>query len=225
MAAASQEALTLMRRPKKRPSSRRRNTAMALAKSTATVVVFMPPAVDPGEPPMSMSTMVTARARPLSEVRSAVLKPAVPGGDGLEQAHPHPLAQGQGGELVEEEPRRRRHDEHRRGDQDDLALHAVVVQAESVGADVVPGEEADAAHHDEAHDDQVHHRVGPVGGEGGVFRARRAHQVEARVAEGGDGMEHRHPDASEAEIPHEHRRKAGRADALDEEHRPQNEAG
>ena len=33
---------------------------MALAKSTATVVVFMPPAVDPGEPPMSMSTMVTA---------------------------------------------------------------------------------------------------------------------------------------------------------------------
>ena len=52
---------------------------MALAKSTATVVVFIPPAVDPGEPPMSMSTMVTATARPLREVRSAVLKPAVRG--------------------------------------------------------------------------------------------------------------------------------------------------
>ncbi len=79
MAAASQAALTLMRRPKKWPSSRRLNTAMALAKSTATVVVFMPPAVEPGEPPMSMSTMVTARARPLKAVRSAVLKPAVRG--------------------------------------------------------------------------------------------------------------------------------------------------
>ena len=40
-----------------------RNTANALATSTAAVVVLMPPAVEPGEPPMNISRMV--RPRPL----------------------------------------------------------------------------------------------------------------------------------------------------------------
>ena len=39
-----------------------RNTANALATSTAAVVVLMPPAVEPGEPPMNISRMVR-RAR------------------------------------------------------------------------------------------------------------------------------------------------------------------
>ena len=67
------------RRPKRRTLLRLRNTATALAASTATVVIFMPPAVDPGAPPTSMSPRSTDR--PLSDMaeRSPVLKPAVRG--------------------------------------------------------------------------------------------------------------------------------------------------
>ena len=72
-------ALLSIRRPKKWGSLRRWNTAMALANSTAAVVVFIPPAVDPGEPPISMSMMVSPCPTPERAVRSAVLKPAVRG--------------------------------------------------------------------------------------------------------------------------------------------------
>ena len=41
-------------------SSRLRKAAMALAMRTASVVTFMPPAVEPGAPPVSISKMVTA---------------------------------------------------------------------------------------------------------------------------------------------------------------------
>ena len=41
-------------------SSRLRKAAMALAIRTASVVTFMPPAVEPGAPPVSISKMVTA---------------------------------------------------------------------------------------------------------------------------------------------------------------------
>ena len=68
-----------IRRPKNRPFSRLRKTATVQASSTAMVVVFMPPAVEPGLPPMSMSPMVMVWPVSLRAVRSAVLKPAVLG--------------------------------------------------------------------------------------------------------------------------------------------------
>ena len=43
----------------------------------ASVVIFMPPAVDPGAPPVSMSMIITATPSSLSDVRSTVLNPAV----------------------------------------------------------------------------------------------------------------------------------------------------
>ena len=49
------------------------------AASTATVVTFMPPAVEPGAPPMSMRKIITARDTSLMAARSVVLKPAVRG--------------------------------------------------------------------------------------------------------------------------------------------------
>ena len=57
----------------------RRNTEIAEANRTAIVVVFIPPAVDPGEPPISMSRIITVRPTSLIRVRSAVLNPAVLG--------------------------------------------------------------------------------------------------------------------------------------------------
>ena len=79
MAAALRRASPSMRRPKQRGSSRLENTAAAENKSTASVVVFMPPAVEPGDPPMSMSITSTIWPTSLSAVRSMVLKPAVRG--------------------------------------------------------------------------------------------------------------------------------------------------
>ena len=46
-------------------------------KITAMVVVFIPPAVDPGEPPMSIKTIMSIWPASVIFVRSAVLKPAV----------------------------------------------------------------------------------------------------------------------------------------------------
>ena len=43
------------------------------------VVVFIPPAVDPGEPPMSIKTIMSIWPASVIFVRSAVLKPAVLG--------------------------------------------------------------------------------------------------------------------------------------------------
>ena len=57
----------------------RRKTAMAFASRTATVVVFMPPAVDPGEPPISIKSVMTDCPVSLTDVKSAVLNPAVLG--------------------------------------------------------------------------------------------------------------------------------------------------
>ena len=58
-------------------SSCRLNTEMAEAKRSAAVVVFMPPAVDPGEPPISMRKIMRKIPESENRVRSVVLKPAV----------------------------------------------------------------------------------------------------------------------------------------------------
>ena len=79
MVAAFLTAEPSMRRPKNSASSLRRKVAHILASRTANVVVFMPPAVEPGEPPNSIRTTINAcEVLPIA-ARSAVLKPAVRG--------------------------------------------------------------------------------------------------------------------------------------------------
>ena len=58
---------------------RLRNTAKVLAIRTVMVVVFIPPAVEPGEPPINIRMIRSMRPAPLKDVRSDVLKPAVLG--------------------------------------------------------------------------------------------------------------------------------------------------
>ena len=50
---------------------------MAVEHMTAKVVVFIPPAVDPGDPPISMRTTMITMPDSVSRVKSAVLNPAV----------------------------------------------------------------------------------------------------------------------------------------------------
>ena len=65
--------------PKHSGSSFLLKEAIAFLNSTATVTVFIPPAVDPGEPPISIRMIITARPNLDIELRSSVLKPAVLG--------------------------------------------------------------------------------------------------------------------------------------------------
>ena len=67
------------RRPKHWRSARRRNTARAASTNTARVVTLNPPAVEPGEPPTSISSVISSREGSLSWERSRVLYPAVRG--------------------------------------------------------------------------------------------------------------------------------------------------
>ena len=66
-------------RPKKWAESCLRNTDKAEEKSTAIVVVFIPPAVEPGEPPISIRMIISRSPVSLISVRSTVLNPAVLG--------------------------------------------------------------------------------------------------------------------------------------------------
>lgn len=68
-----------MRRPKRLAFSLRRKVEIAVVSKTAMVVVFKPPAVDPGLPPISISAMVINCPASLKSVNSTVLKPAVRG--------------------------------------------------------------------------------------------------------------------------------------------------
>ena len=57
----------------------RLNTEMVEAKSTVTVVIFIPPAVEPEEPPISIKQIIMRIPVWLITEKSAVLKPAVLG--------------------------------------------------------------------------------------------------------------------------------------------------
>ena len=68
-----------IRRPKKWVCSFRQNVEIAVAERTAMVVVFIPPAVEPGLPPISMSKMMIYCPVSFMDVKSIVLNPAVLG--------------------------------------------------------------------------------------------------------------------------------------------------
>ena len=55
------------------------NTDIADETNTATVVVFIPPAVEPGEPPINIRIIISNKPVPLIAVIFAVLNPAVLG--------------------------------------------------------------------------------------------------------------------------------------------------
>ena len=79
MVAAFRIVSSSTRRPKKWVCSLRRKTEIAVERRTAIVVVFIPPAVDPGEPPISIRMIMMAMPTSLSWVKSMVLNPAVLG--------------------------------------------------------------------------------------------------------------------------------------------------
>ena len=137
-----------------------------------------------------------------------------PGGYGLEQGAPEPVPRLQTGELEEVEIDGRQGQEQAAGHQNHLGLHPVAPELQTVGFQVVPGHKADAAGDNQHHDHQIYRRMGREGGERGVG-CIDAHQVEARVAEGGYGVEEAVPEAlKEAEPLAEHRGQGGGSQQL-----------
>ena len=61
--------------------------------------------------------------------------------------------------------------------------------------EILPGHKADAAQHDEQNQGDIHQRVGGIGRHGRTGTAVGTHQVKARVAERGDGVKYRVPQA------------------------------
>ena len=68
---------SLTRRPKHVTCSRLWKIDRAVSSRMAPVVVFIPPAVDPGDPPISIHRIISAWLSPLTPFSSIVLNPAV----------------------------------------------------------------------------------------------------------------------------------------------------
>lgn len=160
-----------------------------------------------------------------------MLYPAVPGGDRLKQRPLDLLPQGQRlplgqPELIEQEEQRRQQDQCRSHRQHQLALKAVGPQVPLVLPHVSPGEESDAAQDNQPHHGEIHQWVPRIAGQGDEGRARRPHQVEPGVAEGGHRMKHRVPESPEQ--PHlraEPQSQQQRPCPLQDQRHRQNEAG
>ena len=77
MVAAILTVWSLILRENAEASSLWRKVPFALRIRTAMVVVFIPPAVEPGDPPISMSAMLKSFPESENSLKSVVLKPAV----------------------------------------------------------------------------------------------------------------------------------------------------
>ena len=77
----------------------------------------------------------------------------------------------------------------------DLGLHPVPLEAEAVSIDVLPGQETDAADDDQQADRNARRPMCAEGRQGRIVPRLATHDIESRVAEGGDRMEDGHPDA------------------------------
>ena len=157
------------------------------------------------------------------------VKACSPGGDRLEHGRQHFLHGRQAVplwelELVQQEEQKSKQQQSRGRDQNELALQPVFLEPEAPGGNILPGQKPQAAYHDQQHDGDVDDGVSGVAGQGGKRRLH-THQIEAGIAERGDGMEHRVPQAApQAELRTKAKRQHQRAHALNGKGGLQNKA-
>ena len=82
------------------------------------------------------------------------------------------------------------------GCQNELAVQLQALPAEAAADKIAPDEKAKSTDDDEHADRQAHKRIGHIGRQGRKRRTH-AHEVEACIAEGGDGVEHGGVDAAQ----------------------------
>ena len=94
-------------------------------------------------------------------------------------------------------------------------MQPIAMKVEPIGPHVIPGQKANATHNDQDGNRQVDNRVGAVCGQRDKRRVGGTHQIKARIAESGNGMENGFPYPENAEIAAENREHTKRADPLD----------
>ena len=104
-------------------------------------------------------------------------------------------------------------------------MHPVLSEPEPVRCNIVPGEEPDAAEYDQQADRQGDADASFKKSQRGKGAGSRPHDVEARIAEGGDRMEQGHPDPCGAEGSAEGRQHDEGAEQFRQEGCPEDEAG
>ena len=102
--------------------------------------------------------------------------------------------------LAEEKPQGGQGDQQSGGDEHHLGLKGIGPEVVLVPDQILPDKEADAAHDNQRHGGEIDQRVADIAGQGRKGGAS-AHQVKARVAKGGDGVEHTVPDAPQRAVP------------------------
>lgn len=158
MVAAWRTASLEIRRLKKLADSFLRKTANELASKTASVVVFIPPAVEPGEPPTSIKTVMINWPGSLIAVRSAVLKPAVLGVTDWKRESSSRSSKGactnSKGKIDGRDC-----DQGEGNGENNLALHPVFSKMETIRSYIIPCEKSNAAGDDQQHDDNGDNRM------------------------------------------------------------------
>ena len=136
--------------------------------------------------------------------------------DRLKKGGQYPLSHGEVRKICQIKEKRRNRDQKRRRAQNDLALHPVTPQVQTVCTDIVPRQKADAAHDDQQHDNDVDQRVGGIRRQRGVEGIRPPQNIEARITESGNGMENGHPYAPQSIVPAKGWQQRQRAQQLDQ---------
>ena len=129
-------------------------------------------------------------------------------GDRLEQGveplfpQRHPAQRGGVFEFFHKKEGRAAQDQRRRDEQYHLAVYAQTPPA-ALGQDILPDEKTDAPHHDQRGGGAQDQRIAVIAGQAGEGAELSPQQVKPRVAERGDRVKHRMPDApQQAKVRH-----------------------
>ncbi len=136
---------------------------------TASVVVFMPPAVEPGEPPISIRRIIIPYEALDIADRFYRIEARRPRRDSLKKRRQQPLSYGKCRKVCKEEKYGWQKDEKPSRDKDHLALHPIAMKFPLVFANVIPRQKANAPNHDQQHDRDIDHRTISIDGKGRIL--------------------------------------------------------
>ena len=135
-----------------------RNTDKAEENRTAMVVVFIPPAVEPGEPPISIRMIISISPVSVSRVRSAVLNPAVLGVTDWNREVQILSPRGRP-ENSQKEVNSRNCNQNSSNSQNNFTLHIIFFKLQFIFLNICPGNKAHTTCYDQSHDRKVYKRI------------------------------------------------------------------
>ena len=95
--------------------------------------------------------------------------------------------------VGKEEKNRRQQDQKTCCSKNDLALHPIAPQMETMRTNIIPGQKTNSSGHNQQHDNSVNQRIGNVRCQRWIEVAGTSQNVKTGIAECGNRMEYRHP--------------------------------